>query len=72
MTIRFKMKKNGKWQYLVMGTQATFDPNAEKAPKEVLEKEIESLSLSIQADGVASIVIVISKSFVFDGHPIYI
>jgi magnesium chelatase subunit D len=51
-----------------IGLQATFDPNAEKAPKEELEKEIESLSLSIQADGVASIVIDTQMNYLSRGE----
>ena len=51
-----------------IGLQATFDPNAEKIPKEDLEKEIEALSLSIQADGVASIVIDTQMNYLSRGE----
>ena len=48
--------------------QAAYDPTAEKAPKEQLEKEIESLALSIQADGVASIVIDTQMNYLSRGE----
>jgi len=48
--------------------QAAYDPNAEKAPKEELEKEIEALALSIQADGVASIVIDTQMNYLSRGE----
>ncbi len=48
--------------------QAAYDPNAEKAPKEQLEKEIEALALSIQADGVASIVIDTQMNYLSRGE----
>jgi magnesium chelatase subunit D len=51
-----------------IGLQATFDPLAEKASKEALEKEIEALSLSIQADGVASIVIDTQMNYLSRGE----
>ena len=51
-----------------IGLQAAFDPNAEKMPKELLEKEIEALSLSIQADGVASIVIDTQMNYLSRGE----
>ena len=51
-----------------IGLQAAFDPNAEKAPKELLEKEIEALSLSIQADGVAAIVIDTQMNYLSRGE----
>ncbi|NTW70202.1 MAG: magnesium chelatase ATPase subunit D [Chlorobiaceae bacterium] len=51
-----------------IGLQATFEPDAEKASKELLEKEIESLSLSIQADGVAAIVIDTQMNYLSRGE----
>ena len=48
--------------------QAAYEPNAEKAPKEELEKEIEALALSIQADGVASIVIDTQMNYLSRGE----
>jgi magnesium chelatase subunit D len=48
--------------------QAAYDPNAEKASKEQLEKEIEALALSIQADGVASIVIDTQMNYLSRGE----
>jgi len=51
-----------------MGLQAGFDPDAEKATKEQIEKEIESLSLSIQADGVAAIVIDTQMNYLSRGE----
>ncbi|EAT58944.1 magnesium chelatase ATPase subunit D [Chlorobium ferrooxidans] len=51
-----------------IGLQAAFEPDAEKASKEVLEKEIESLSLSIQADGVAAIVIDTQMNYLSRGE----
>jgi len=51
-----------------IGLQATFNPDAEKIAKEDLEKEIEALSLSIQADGVASIVIDTQMNYLSRGE----
>ncbi len=51
-----------------IGLQATFDPTAEKATKEELEKEVEALSLSIQADGVAAIVIDTQMNYLSRGE----
>lgn len=51
-----------------IGLQAAFEPDAEKASKEMLEKEIESLSLSIQADGVAAIVIDTQMNYLSRGE----
>ncbi|MEI7748403.1 MAG: magnesium chelatase ATPase subunit D [Chlorobiaceae bacterium] len=51
-----------------IGLQATFDPTAEKASKEDLEKEVEALSLSIQADGVAAIVIDTQMNYLSRGE----
>ncbi|WP_076789408.1 magnesium chelatase ATPase subunit D [Chlorobium sp. KB01] len=51
-----------------IGLQAAFEPDAEKASKELLEKEIESLSLSIQADGVAAIVIDTQMNYLSRGE----
>ncbi len=51
-----------------IGLQATFDPTAEKASKEELEKEVEALSLSIQADGVAAIVIDTQMNYLSRGE----
>jgi magnesium chelatase subunit D len=51
-----------------IGLQATFNPDAEKASKEDLEKEVESLSLSIQADGVAAIVIDTQMNYLSRGE----
>jgi magnesium chelatase subunit D len=48
--------------------QAAYEPNAEKASKEQLEKEIEALALSIQADGVASIVIDTQMNYLSRGE----
>jgi len=48
--------------------QAAYEPNSEKAPKEQLEKEIEALALSIQADGVASIVIDTQMNYLSRGE----
>ncbi len=48
--------------------QSTFDPTAEKATKEELEKEVEALSLSIQADGVAAIVIDTQMNYLSRGE----
>jgi magnesium chelatase subunit D len=48
--------------------QAAYDPNAEKAPKEQLEKEIEALALSIQADGIASIVVDTQMNYLSRGE----
>ncbi len=48
--------------------RAAYEPNAEKAPKEELEKEIEALALSIQADGVASIVIDTQMNYLSRGE----
>jgi magnesium chelatase subunit D len=48
--------------------KAAYEPNAEKAPKEELEKEIEALALSIQADGVASIVIDTQMNYLSRGE----
>ncbi|NTU67246.1 MAG: magnesium chelatase ATPase subunit D [Chlorobiaceae bacterium] len=48
--------------------QASYEPNAEKAPKEELEKEIEAIALSIQADGVASIVIDTQMNYLSRGE----
>ena len=51
-----------------IGLQAAFDPNAEKAPKEQLEQEVEALSRSIQADGVAAIVIDTQMNYLSRGE----
>ncbi|MDP8305530.1 MAG: magnesium chelatase ATPase subunit D [Candidatus Chlorobium antarcticum] len=51
-----------------IGLQSGFDPNAEKPSKEELEKEIEALSLSIQADGVAAIVIDTQMNYLSRGE----
>ncbi|MEI8032267.1 MAG: magnesium chelatase ATPase subunit D [Chlorobiaceae bacterium] len=51
-----------------MGLQAAYDPNAEKASKELIEQEIESLSLSIQADGIAAIVIDTQMNYLSRGE----
>jgi magnesium chelatase subunit D len=48
--------------------QAAYEPNAEKAPKEQIEKEIEALAMSIQADGVASIVIDTQMNYLSRGE----
>lgn len=48
--------------------QAAYEPNAEKAPKEQLEKEIEALALSIQADGIASIVVDTQMNYLSRGE----
>ncbi|NTU57700.1 MAG: magnesium chelatase ATPase subunit D [Chlorobiaceae bacterium] len=48
--------------------KAAYELNAEKAPKEELEKEIEALALSIQADGVASIVIDTQMNYLSRGE----
>ncbi|RXK85132.1 magnesium chelatase ATPase subunit D [Chlorobaculum sp. 24CR] len=47
---------------------AAYDPNATKAPKEELEKEIEALALSIQADGIASIVVDTQMNYLSRGE----
>jgi magnesium chelatase subunit D len=47
---------------------ASYNPDAEKASKEVLEKEIEALALSIQADGVAAIVIDTQMNYLSRGE----
>ncbi len=51
-----------------MGLQAAYDPNAEKASKEQIEQEVESLSLSIQADGIAAIVIDTQMNYLSRGE----
>ena len=47
---------------------AAYDPNAEKAAKEDLEKEIEAIALTIQADGVASIVVDTQMNYLSRGE----
>ncbi|NTV01573.1 MAG: magnesium chelatase ATPase subunit D [Chlorobiaceae bacterium] len=47
---------------------AAYEPNAEKAPKEELEKEIEAIALTIQADGVASIVVDTQMNYLSRGE----
>jgi len=47
---------------------AAYDPTAEKAPKEELEKEIEAIALTIQADGVASIVVDTQMNYLSRGE----
>ncbi|MCE1273380.1 MAG: magnesium chelatase ATPase subunit D [Chlorobiaceae bacterium] len=47
---------------------AAYDPNASKAPKEELEKEVEALALSIQADGIASIVVDTQMNYLSRGE----
>ncbi|MGC8774355.1 MAG: magnesium chelatase ATPase subunit D [Chlorobaculum sp.] len=47
---------------------AAYDPNATKAPKEELEKEVEALALSIQADGIASIVVDTQMNYLSRGE----
>jgi magnesium chelatase subunit D len=51
-----------------IGLQAAFDPNAEKANKEQLDQEVEALSHSIQADGVAAIVIDTQMNYLSRGE----
>ncbi|UWX58327.1 magnesium chelatase ATPase subunit D [Chlorobaculum sp. MV4-Y] len=47
---------------------AAYDPNATKASKEELEKEVEALALSIQADGIASIVVDTQMNYLSRGE----
>ncbi|AOS83452.1 magnesium chelatase ATPase subunit D [Chlorobaculum limnaeum] len=47
---------------------AAYDPNATKAPKDELEKEVEALALSIQADGIASIVVDTQMNYLSRGE----
>jgi magnesium chelatase subunit D len=51
-----------------IGLQASFDPDAEKASKEQLDQEVEALSRSIQADGVAAIVIDTQMNYLSRGE----
>jgi len=44
------------------------DPAAAKAPKEELEKEVEALALSIQSDGIASIVVDTQMNYLSRGE----
>ncbi len=48
--------------------KAAYEPDAEKAPKEELEKEIEAIALTIQADGVASIVVDTQMNYLSRGE----
>lgn len=48
--------------------EAAYDPNASKAAKEDLEKEIEALALSIQSDGIASIVVDTQMNYLSRGE----
>jgi len=47
---------------------AAYDPTVTKAPKEELEKEIEALALSIQSDGIASIVVDTQMNYLSRGE----
>jgi len=47
---------------------AAVDPAAAKAPKEELEKEVEALALSIQSDGIASIVVDTQMNYLSRGE----
>jgi magnesium chelatase subunit D len=47
---------------------AAYDPTVTKAPKEDLEKEIEALALSIQSDGIASIVVDTQMNYLSRGE----
>jgi len=47
---------------------AAADPTAGKAPKEELEKEVEALALSIQSDGIASIVVDTQMNYLSRGE----
>lgn len=47
---------------------AAYDPTAAKAPKEDLEKEVEALALSIQSDGIASIVVDTQMNYLSRGE----
>ncbi|NTU54324.1 MAG: magnesium chelatase ATPase subunit D [Chlorobiaceae bacterium] len=47
---------------------AAYDPNMAKAAKEDLEREIEALALSIQADGIASIVVDTQMNYLSRGE----
>jgi len=47
---------------------AAADPAAAKAPKEELEKEVEALALSIQSDGIASIVVDTQMNYLSRGE----
>jgi len=47
---------------------AAYDPTITKAPKEDLEKEIEALALSIQSDGIASIVVDTQMNYLSRGE----
>ncbi|ABB23659.1 magnesium chelatase ATPase subunit D [Pelodictyon luteolum] len=51
-----------------IGLQSSFDPNAEKPSKEDLEKEVEALSLSVQSDGIASVVIDTQMNYLSRGE----
>lgn len=51
-----------------IGLQSSFDPNAEKPTKEELEKEVEALSASISADGIASIVVDTQMNYLSRGE----
>lgn len=51
-----------------IGLQSSFDPNAEKPSKEELEKEVEALSASISADGIAAIVIDTQMNYLSRGE----
>jgi magnesium chelatase subunit D len=48
--------------------EAAYDPNASKAAKEDLEKEVEALALSIQSDGIASIVVDTQMNYLSRGE----
>ena len=51
-----------------IGLQAAFDPDAVKPSKEDLEKEIEALSGSICADGIAAIVVDTQMNYLSRGE----
>uniref|UniRef100_Q3AQ52 Mg-protoporphyrin IX chelatase n=1 Tax=Chlorobium chlorochromatii (strain CaD3) TaxID=340177 RepID=Q3AQ52_CHLCH len=51
-----------------IGLQSSFDPTAEKPSKEELEKEVEALSASISADGIAAIVIDTQMNYLSRGE----